>query len=186
MKNSKILILSATLLSLLGASSCNKRSEVVPTSQEKVIKIGETTSLSSKGNRIKINGLDKNVVILVNDKVWSKEKLEKDLTTDQISSVEVFKKTPDNFIQKNFGDDPEILSKAKNGVLHITTKDQVKIKSSGKTPIILVNGKEVTQDQMNAIDPNTIEKVNVLKGEQALSQYGEKAKDGVVVITLKK
>lgn len=186
MKNYKVLILSATLVSFLGASSCSKRSEVVPTSQAKTIKINEKASLFSEGSKVKIDGVDENVLILVDDKVWSKEKLEKDLDTDQIRSVSVFKETPTDFIQKRFGDNPEILSKAEHGVLHIVTKNQPKADVSGKDPIVFVNGKEITKDKMNSIDPNTIEKIDVLKGEKALSQYGEKAKNGVIVVTLKK
>ena len=39
---------------------------------------------------------------------------------------------------------------------------------------------------MTDIDPNTIKEVEVLKGEKAVEKYGDKAKDGVVIIITKK
>ena len=38
---------------------------------------------------------------------------------------------------------------------------------------------------MESIDPNTIKAINVFKGETAIEKYGEKGKNGVIVITLK-
>ena len=53
------------------------------------------------------------------------------------------------------------------------------------TPLVLVNGKEVPKDVMEALDPDKIESVSVLKGENATKMYGEKGKNGVLSITLK-
>jgi len=39
---------------------------------------------------------------------------------------------------------------------------------------------------MNDIDPNQIKSVEVLKGDAAVKKYGEKAKNGVILITTKK
>lgn len=65
------------------------------------------------------------------------------------------------------------------------TTSVVLVDTVGKTPLYLLNGKEITPQQMKQIDANTIESVNVLNGEEAIKQYGEKGKNGVVVITLK-
>jgi len=54
-------------------------------------------------------------------------------------------------------------------------------------PLIIINGKEAGEDiNLDSIDPNTIESINVLKGPSAEKAYGEKGKNGVVEITLKK
>ncbi|MCX2681580.1 hypothetical protein OOZ15_16620 [Galbibacter sp. EGI 63066] len=53
-------------------------------------------------------------------------------------------------------------------------------------PIYVVDGKVVSKSIMAAIDPKSIDKINVLKGEKAVKKYGEKAKNGVVEIFLKK
>jgi len=54
-------------------------------------------------------------------------------------------------------------------------------------PLIIINGKETGGDiNLDSLDPNTIESINVLKGPSAEKAYGEKGKNGVVEITLKK
>jgi TonB-dependent SusC/RagA subfamily outer membrane receptor len=73
----------------------------------------------------------------------------------------------------------------------------VKIMSkSGKEiqPLLILDGvvlhtptEEAFQKQIKAIDPNSIEKIDVLKGEAATkSLYGEKGANGVILITTKK
>jgi beta-lactamase regulating signal transducer with metallopeptidase domain len=52
--------------------------------------------------------------------------------------------------------------------------------------LIMVDGKSITPKEMADINPNTIESVNVLKGEGAIKKYGDKGASGVVEITLKK
>ncbi len=54
-------------------------------------------------------------------------------------------------------------------------------------PLIIIDGKEAGEDiDLDSLDPNTIESINVLKGPSAEKAYGEKGKNGVVEITLKK
>lgn len=53
-------------------------------------------------------------------------------------------------------------------------------------PLYIVNGKELTESDIKDIDPNSIEKIRMLKGASAESIYKEKGKNGVVIITLKK
>ena len=60
------------------------------------------------------------------------------------------------------------------------------IYNSKETPLIFLNGKEITSDEMKKIDANSIKSVNVIKGENALQKYGDKGKNGVLIITLKK
>ncbi|MFS4445321.1 TonB family protein [Maribacter sp. 2307UL18-2] len=53
-------------------------------------------------------------------------------------------------------------------------------------PVYFVDGKEVSKEELNMINPDAIESMSVLKGEAAQTVYGEKGKNGVVQITLKK
>ena len=53
-------------------------------------------------------------------------------------------------------------------------------------PLCIVDGKEITYDEMKALDPQTIDHIEVLKDQDAKEKYGEKAKNGVVLITTKK
>ncbi|TKK67488.1 hypothetical protein FC093_14455 [Ilyomonas limi] len=57
--------------------------------------------------------------------------------------------------------------------------------TSGKTPLYFVDGKEVSAVELEKIDKSKIESINVLKGSGAIKQYGERGKNGVVIINLK-
>lgn len=55
----------------------------------------------------------------------------------------------------------------------------------GEDPLFIVDGKEVTPAIMHALDANKIESIKVLKDEAATGVYGEKGKNGAILITLK-
>lgn len=55
-----------------------------------------------------------------------------------------------------------------------------------QSPLVIVDGQEVTSDSWKSIDPNDIESVTVLKDKEATNAYGEKGKNGVLIIQLKK
>jgi len=59
------------------------------------------------------------------------------------------------------------------------------LNTNGKKPMIVLDGKPFT-GEINSIDPTTIDRVEVLKDEASIAGYGDKAKDGVIVITTKK
>jgi len=91
--------------------------------------------------------------------------------------------------------------KGKNGVILITLKKDdptqtFKIKTdsplkfgnadgSGNHPLIIIDGLVAKNQNVNNIPPETIESVNVLKGESATKVYGDKGKHGVILINLK-
>ena len=52
--------------------------------------------------------------------------------------------------------------------------------------LYILDGKQITQKEMKDLSPNLIQSINVLKGEAAVAQYGEKGKNGVVEIKTKK
>ena len=57
---------------------------------------------------------------------------------------------------------------------------------SDKKPMMILDGKEISSEDFEKLDTDKIEKVEVLKGESATKKYGEKGKDGVIIITSKK
>lgn len=79
--------------------------------------------------------------------------------------------------------------KGKNGVILVTTKQSAKssvpgaIVHSKETPIYMVNGKEVSKSEVDAIDPSRIESMSVLKVKKA--DGNKKEVHPVVVIKLK-
>lgn len=55
----------------------------------------------------------------------------------------------------------------------------------GTDILYVADGKVISRDEAMAINPKDIESINVLKNETAIKQYGEKGKNGVIVITKK-
>jgi len=53
-------------------------------------------------------------------------------------------------------------------------------------PYVLVDGVPVDQETMKLLDPDKIESVSVLKDESATAVYGDKGKNGVVLVVTKK
>ena len=52
-------------------------------------------------------------------------------------------------------------------------------------PLIIVDGKEISNNMMNAINPDWIESISVLKDASATAIYGARGANGVILITLK-
>ncbi|TDS19111.1 TonB family protein [Maribacter caenipelagi] len=53
-------------------------------------------------------------------------------------------------------------------------------------PLYYVGDRKITKLEMEAIDPNTIESIFILKDEKAIEKYGEEGENGVVEISIKK
>ena len=71
------------------------------------------------------------------------------------------------------------------GNIVITDNSKTGLNNS-KNVIYMMGGKRVTEIKLKGIDSKDIEKLNVYKGENAVMRYGEEARDGAIVITLKK
>lgn len=91
---------------------------------------------------------------------------------------------------KKYGD------KAKEGAIEITLKEGRKIdgkvimlnKTDGKeAPLVVIDGKVMPDNfDLNTIKGETISSITVLKDKSAAEKYGERAKNGVIEVTLKK
>jgi TonB-dependent SusC/RagA subfamily outer membrane receptor len=115
---------------------------------------------------------------------------EKEISPETIETVNIYK-----------GDKATELygEKGKNGVVVVSTKKIVKQSGSDKTEII-INSSESNLDKAYVVvdgvhdpdfiknnkNPENIESIDILKGESATALYGEKGKNGVIIITLKK
>lgn len=67
-------------------------------------------------------------------------------------------------------------------------KGQVVIRGQGNgknEPLVILDGVEIPQSEMNKVSPDQIESVDVLKEEASTAKYGEKGKHGVILITTK-
>ena len=97
-------------------------------------------------------------------------------------------------IRSNFDEAVEGSKKDPNTLTFTTTdKDGKKTityvqKSTEKTELpkdvlYIIDGKEMKSGSIKDIDPTTIRSINVLKGNSAVELYGEKGKNGVIVIS---
>jgi TonB family protein len=59
-------------------------------------------------------------------------------------------------------------------------------KASGVSPLVIMDGLEVSDDVIKKLNPNKIQSVSVLKNEAATAKYGKKGKLGVILITTKR
>ena len=67
-----------------------------------------------------------------------------------------------------------------------TPKVAVWAAKAGDKPLMIVDGKELGSDaKLEDINPSTIKSVEVLKGDKATETYGDKGKNGVILITTK-
>lgn len=78
-------------------------------------------------------------------------------------------------------------------IIDDNNKDGLKLKTDGNLdfgqenpPVFFVDEKETSQEEVEGIDPSTIESIEVIKGKPAKEKYGKKGKDGVILIKLKK
>lgn len=59
-------------------------------------------------------------------------------------------------------------------------------KEESASPLVIIDGKEVEGGYLKALDADKIASISVLKGESAVEVYGEKGKNGVILVDLKK
>ncbi len=55
-----------------------------------------------------------------------------------------------------------------------------------KQPLIFANGKEISMDAMERMNPSEIESVSVLKDSASMKLYGKRGENGVILVTTKK
>ncbi|MDP3312986.1 M56 family metallopeptidase [Lutibacter sp.] len=103
-----------------------------------------------------------------------------EIKTDDDHQIEIEKDKNENFI---------IIKKDGE------TKTKHKIQSNGNAMFIgsdkenalyIIDGKESTTEEFKKISNESIESIDVLKGPKAIEKYGEKAKNGVIIILTKK
>ncbi|MEY8869168.1 M56 family metallopeptidase [Meridianimaribacter flavus] len=155
----------------------SKDDDNVHVDKKVIVKQNVKTTTNGKSNTvIEIKTDDDNVQVI---------ELNED--TDNEENVFVVKKDKDNvWVTKDVktivltdedGKDVEIIA-SENG--------NNSFAYSNGNPLFILDGKEISRKELKDIDPKTIKEVEVLKGEKAVEKYGDKAKDGVVIIITKK
>lgn len=110
-----------------------------------------------------------------------------DIPSDSILSIDVIKGEQAIRLFGERGASGVIALTTKN-YQHVALKDPIRLFDPGSpaTPLCILDGKEVSVDSVNKLDPQAIQSVTVLKSNEHTRAYGEKGKNGVVIITLKK
>jgi TonB family protein len=72
-----------------------------------------------------------------------------------------------------------------NGKFVIKDKSKMNFDSI-KKPIYILDGLEITDEALKGVDVKIIESLSVVKGDKAVEKYGEKGRNGVIIITSKK
>jgi hypothetical protein len=75
--------------------------------------------------------------------------------------------------------------RARHGAILVTTKDPGHDWSNEGQPLFVIDGRVVPKDSLQSLNPARIEAIQVLKDSIAERSYGEKGKNGVVIIHLK-
>ena len=77
-------------------------------------------------------------------------------------------------------------------IIDDNNKDGLKLRTDGNldfgqeiAPIYFKDGKEITKSEAEKINPNTIQSIEVIKGEFAKKKYGKKGENGVILIKMK-
>jgi TonB family protein len=156
-----------------------------------------TIGIEAMGNEIsasKPSEISDNVLVIIDGKESTKAEMEK-INPDKIASIDVLK---DKASAEKYG------GKGKDGVILITlktdnqstqsqtfkvqTNSPLKFENTGagNQPLIVIDGIVEKNLNVNNIPPENIESISVLKNESATKIYGEKGKDGVILITTKK
>ena len=165
-------------------------------------KINYTMRDNSSDSKIAIRGsLNPLIVIDGVEKGVGADNLQA-VNPQDIKSIEILQ--PENAIAK-YGE------KAKEGAIIVTTKKgehkemvegartydatltyshvkSVIAPKEGTSPLIIIDGEMKGNDQsiLNQLDVQDIQTISVLKDESAVQQFGEKAREGVVIVTTKK
>ena len=59
------------------------------------------------------------------------------------------------------------------------------VNQSGNKPLVFVDGKEIRYEDHNSISPESVQSISILKDQSAITAYGEKAANGVIIVTTK-
>lgn len=93
------------------------------------------------------------------------------------------------FIKKGNKDADEVEVLIHSNTDHVINEDHstsIFIQKDGDSkPLMFIDGEQIDDVDLKDMDSDKIETIEVLKGKKAIEKYGEKAKDGVVIIKTK-
>ncbi len=181
-----------------------KKSPVVEFSAKEVVAKNKENVIIKEPQTLNIKSKDGKQPLLVIDGVISKDKKVEDIDPNTIQSVSVWKneraiekygeKGRDGVVEFILKKNPEadksselkVVGYANDQKSNENKNSAVTIRSNGndKNPLIVIDG-VISDKKMDDIKPETIQSINVLKGDMALKKYGITGDRGVLEVTLK-
>ena len=92
----------------------------------------------------------------------------------------------DNTVYNSAGIDKDLENALQGTISGIKIRGASSLTGSQATPLYLVDGETITEEQFQLISPSDIIAIDVLKGDKATTLYGSKGANGVIIITTKK
>jgi hypothetical protein len=78
----------------------------------------------------------------------------------------------------------KVIESDSNHIIHLNSKNRLITDTNENEPLFILNGKIISKKEINAVNPNEIESMEVYKGEEAQKLYGDKGKNGVIILKL--
>ncbi|PZW39618.1 beta-lactamase regulating signal transducer with metallopeptidase domain [Mesonia algae] len=126
--------------------------------------------LISKSNQVEIRHKDNKISVISTRRI-SAHRINKNELEDTVIIKEIPLESPVEIIAIQT---PNMNENIKNA-----------LRTSEQSPLIIINGKESNTKELSLLQPENIENVNIIKKQNAISEYGDKAKYGIIDITLK-
>ncbi len=167
-------------------TKCSLPVSFVLEKKEPSVKINTTNPATGGGSLYRYNPsikVDGNKPLIIVDGIRVEGDLDGRWSPEDIESIDVLK---NESATKIYG------SMAMHGVVRITTKKAGAVrkdvvgKNIPENVLWLLDGKEMEKEQIQKLNPDSIQSMNVLKGEAATKKHGDKGKNGVIEITTKK
>ena len=83
------------------------------------------------------------------------------------------------------GNSIEVKADQKPAVAPISIRVVDEMKGDLANPLVIIDGKRSSMEEVKALDPKTIDHIDVLKDKASTELYGEEGKNGVIIITTK-
>jgi hypothetical protein len=127
------------------------------------------------------------------DGVVSTAAAAKSLPRDSIAEVSVSKIAPDGFtriyvvtkIMQKLASASNDSGRAVVRLKLVPSNDPLRAAIERDRPLILINGVRSDQSAFSALDRTRIEAIEIVKGPSAIKEYGDDAKNGVIVVKTK-
>jgi hypothetical protein len=108
-------------------------------------------------------------------KVSEKEPQQVDRTTDQLKTK----------LQADFARATLVIQKQQDTLKNVRIGPCTSRVNGAYHPLIVVDGVIKEYKFLEAVNPNDIQSIEVLKDQKAIDRFGEKAKNGVILVTMK-